>query len=127
MGGADNSVGTSINVGQIKEQLTVRKQQLEEELTRLGQEKISDDQVQDAGDQAFTSTMESLRTSLHDTRLEEYKRIVNALKMIDDGSYGICIDCQEAISEKRLKAFPNATRCLACQETFEESASEIGA
>ncbi len=83
-------------------------------------EKFSDDQVQDPGDQALTSTMESLRSSIQDTRIDEFNRIVKALKMIEDGVYGICVDCELPISERRLKLYPDATRCLACQEAFEE-------
>lgn len=105
----------------IKRQLLDRKQQFEEEMSRLNKEKFSDDQVQDPGDQAVSSVMELLRSSMQDTRLIEYKRIVKALEMIDQGTYGICLDCHEPVSEKRLKLFPNTTRCLACQELFEES------
>lgn len=104
----------------IKKELLERKIELEQEMTRLNQEKFADDQVQDAGDQALSSTMEALKQSFHDARREEYRRIVQALQMIEEGTYGICIDCQLPISEKRLKSYPNATRCLACQEAYEE-------
>ena len=39
-----------------------------------------------------------------------------ALKRIDDGEFGICLDCEEAISSKRLAAVPWAGYCLHCQE-----------
>jgi DnaK suppressor protein len=58
--------------------------------------------------------------SLQDAEVDEYRRIVSALGKIDEGSYGICIDCGNPISEKRLQSFPDTTRCLACQEKFEE-------
>jgi DnaK suppressor protein len=108
----------------IKQQLMTRKQELEQELKQLVQEKFSDDQVQDAGDQALSSSMESLNSSLQVAKLEEYRRIEMALRMIEEGTYGICADCGEPISEKRLKSFPNATRCLSCQELFEERGQE---
>jgi DnaK suppressor protein len=57
---------------------------------------------------------------LADTKINEYKHIVRALEMIKEGIYGICEDCEGPISEKRLMSFPNAARCLACQEEFEE-------
>lgn len=104
----------------IKEELIERLADLEEELKKLSTEKITDDQVQDPGDQALSSTMENLRTSLQDTELQEYKRIVQAIEKINNGTYGICIDCSEDISPKRLFFYPNAARCLACQETFED-------
>jgi DnaK suppressor protein len=101
-------------IGEVKEELLARKLDLEEILIRLYKEKFSDGQVQDFGDQALSSTMEALQSSLQDSRLEEYNRIVAALQMIDDGTYGICVDCHGPISEKRLKSYPNATRCIIC-------------
>ncbi len=104
----------------IRKNLEARKLELEQEMTGLYQEKFSDDQVQDSADEALTSTMENLKASLHDTKNVEYKRVLQALEMISAGSYGVCVDCNKPISEKRLKHYPNATRCLLCQETFEE-------
>lgn len=39
-----------------------------------------------------------------------------ALQRIDDGEFGICLDCEEPISAKRLAAVPWAGYCLRCQE-----------
>ena len=39
-----------------------------------------------------------------------------ALKRIDDGDFGICLECEEPISPKRLAAVPWAAYCLHCQE-----------
>lgn len=108
------------NLEEIKKLLLQRKLELEHELTQLSQEKFSDGQVQDPGDQALSSTMESLKVSLQDTERAEYNRILQALEKIEDGTYGICVDCGQPISEKRLQSFPNAARCLGCQEAFEE-------
>lgn len=105
----------------IEQSLLERKRELEERLANLSNEQISDGQVQDLGDQALSSIMESLRSSMQDAEVEEYKRIVRALEMIHKGSYGVCVDCGQMISEKRLKMFPNAVRCIACQELAEES------
>jgi DnaK suppressor protein len=110
----------SSNLAAVKKGLLERKRELEEKLARMARERVSDDQVQDSGDQALSSTMEALKLSFQDTELEEYTRIVRALEKIDDGTYGICVDCGEPISEKRLKSYPNAARCLICQEAFEE-------
>jgi DnaK suppressor protein len=107
----------------IKKQLLERKKELEDQLEHLYKDKITDDQVQDPGDAAIASTMENLRNSLQETERDEYVRIVKALKMIDEGTYGICSDCGQPISEKRLKSYPNASRCLVCQEVFEEGGS----
>lgn len=103
----------------IKVSLIERKEELEQELERLSTEKSSDDQSQDEGDMAATSTMDTLRSSLQDAEQEEYSRVVQALRSIENGTYGVCRDCGGEISEKRLKYNPNASRCLSCQEVME--------
>lgn len=113
------------DLAQVKQELLARKHALAAEMSTLYQEKFADDEVQDVGDQALTSTMESLRSSLQDSKLGEFNRLVKALEMIEDGSYGVCVDCGQPISPKRLKSFPNATRCISCQELHEESGAAL--
>jgi DnaK suppressor protein len=43
-----------------------------------------------------------------------------ALKRLKAGNYGACIDCGEQIATARLEFRPEAPRCLADQERFEE-------
>lgn len=112
------------NLEGIKRKLLTRKSQLEEQLKELYSAKEVPSQVQDPGDHAQTISQETLNISLQDTELEEYNMIRQALKMIEDGTYGICIDCEQPILEKRLKSYPNATRCLVCQELLEEQQPE---
>ncbi len=101
--------------------LLKRKLELEELLKILSDEETSDGQVKDLGDHALSSSMESLRQSLQNTEKAEYNMILRALEAVKNGSYGICTDCENEISEKRLKYYPNAVRCLACQEIAEGS------
>lgn len=42
--------------------------------------------------------------------------IDEALKRIEDGSYGNCLDCGKPISKKRLKVLPYASVCIDCQK-----------
>lgn len=39
-----------------------------------------------------------------------------AIRRVDDGSYGLCITCGEAISAARLTAIPEAAQCISCAE-----------
>jgi DnaK suppressor protein len=41
--------------------------------------------------------------------------VSEALRRLDDGTYGICVDCGGAVPEGRLEAKPEAARCLTCQ------------
>lgn len=47
------------------------------------------------------------------------QRIELALRRIDDGSYGDCLQCGEAIAEARLQAQPWANLCIDCQSARE--------
>lgn len=46
---------------------------------------------------------------------EQEARVRASLEAIAAGTYGICQDCGEAIPEGRLRAVPDAVRCVACQ------------
>lgn len=114
-----------MDVKQIKKNLLERKRELEEALPLVYKEKVTDDQVQDTADQALTSSLEGIKISLHDNELDEYHMVLKALDMIEKGNYGHCADCESQISERRLLLFPNATRCLRCQESFEEGGPSL--
>jgi RNA polymerase-binding transcription factor DksA len=69
-----------------------------------------------------------LGTDLHDEELdetteifleEEERRIEEARRALSDGSYGRCRDCGRDIAADRLRAVPEAVRCLECQRRFE--------
>jgi DnaK suppressor protein len=55
----------------------------------------------------------------HDTA--EIEAVNAALKRIDAGSYGECVDCGAHIAEARLHAAPEAARCIHCQEKLEKA------
>jgi DnaK suppressor protein len=61
-------------------------------------------------------------------RLSTLLRDVNAsLRRIRDGTFGTCIECEVAISPKRLAALPWAPRCLQCQDAADRDGREIAA
>ena len=51
------------------------------------------------------------------------RRVREAMERIDDGSYGMCLECEEPISPKRLNAIPWAERCIICQEWADRAAA----
>jgi RNA polymerase-binding transcription factor DksA len=57
---------------------------------------------------------------LGDAERLELKRIDAALARMDQGTYGVCVDCGEAIELRRLRALPHAVRCQGCEETKEQ-------
>src|SRR5450755_2667382 len=44
------------------------------------------------------------------------REIADALRRMDQGSYGVCMECDEPISGKRLDAVPWAKYCVTCQQ-----------
>ena len=47
-----------------------------------------------------------------------------ALTRIEYGSYGTCLNCDEEIGTKRLRAVPWTSLCIACQELDDRAQSE---
>jgi len=45
------------------------------------------------------------------------RQVKAALRRISEGTFGICLECDEPISAARLNAMPWATLCIHCQET----------
>lgn len=51
------------------------------------------------------------------------REILSALERVDRGDYGLCIDCDNPIAERRLAALPWASRCVHCQEKMDHKAT----
>ena len=103
----------------LKKKLLDRRSGMMEDLKLLSSDKASDGQVKDLGDEALSLTMEKLQNSLEQSEIDELKEIDDALRRLEKGEYGFCIDCSEPISDIRLENFPYASRCILCQEAFE--------
>jgi DnaK suppressor protein len=46
------------------------------------------------------------------------REIADALRRMEQGNYGTCLECEEDISIKRLNAVPWARYCVTCQEAI---------
>lgn len=49
------------------------------------------------------------------------KQVQSALRRIEQGSYGICCQCEDDITQTRLNALPWAALCVSCQQEEERS------
>ena len=54
------------------------------------------------------------------------KKIRESLQSIEDGTYGICKDCEEPIAIERLKARPVTSYCIHCKNRREAVEKAIG-
>ena len=46
------------------------------------------------------------------------------IRRIHAGNFGVCMECEEEISPRRLLALPWAPRCIQCQEIFDRNGQE---
>jgi RNA polymerase-binding protein DksA len=64
-----------------------------------------------------TDNMEREKAFFFATREGKYlKQVEQALDRIEEGTFGICVDCEQPIPWARLEAVPTATRCVPCKE-----------
>ena len=52
------------------------------------------------------------------------RQVSAALRRIQDGSFGTCIDCESEIGPRRLAALPWALRCIQCESAADRVAPE---
>lgn len=86
---------------------------------RVGQQP-SDEGSEDLVDRANASYNREFMFTLSDTERQILQEIDRALKRLDDGSYGRCMHCEEAIPKPRLQAVPWTRYCVDCQERVEQ-------
>ena len=103
----------------MKEALIAKRDELVSMLGKINQGSEPGAQIKDLADEASSTVMDRLQSSLQETEVREIKQIEEALVRIDKGEYGICLDCGEEISPKRLEYSPYAARCITCQELLE--------
>jgi|SRR5712691_226301 DnaK suppressor protein len=51
--------------------------------------------------------------------VERANKLAEALDRLRGGEYGICEECGEAIAPARLRAMPEVTTCVRCQDQLE--------
>jgi len=114
-----------MDITRFKERLLAREQELVAEIARFEDEarNARAAEVEDPIDQ-FTSS-ESKAASFQESTIaaETLKQVRDALRRIEDGTYGKCIDCDRPIEPARLEAVPWTPYCLADQNEHEKAKS----
>jgi DnaK suppressor protein len=113
-----------MNTENFKRRLLAKERELVEEMARLEHDARDSGEleVRDSTDDATSaqSTSEALQ---EDSLLSQTLiQVRDALKRIEDGSYGKCIACGRQIEAARLEAVPWAAYCLADQEKQDKRA-----
>ncbi len=80
-------------------------------------------QVHDAEEESVADLLVDVAHAMVDLHINEVRAIEAAQRRIQDGSYGSCTECQGDIGFERLRVYPTAKRCIACQTAHERSAT----
>jgi DnaK suppressor protein len=78
-------------------------------------------QVKDVEEQSMEDFVLGMDFALMEMESLTLRKIDDALLRLQEGRYGVCVECDEAISAARLQALPFADLCRTCQEQVEES------
>lgn len=74
----------------------------------------------DGPDHARDESALNTQLELHSRNLNLRNQLYAALKRIADGTFGLCVKCEEEISLRRLQARPAALFCVQCQTQQEQ-------
>jgi DnaK suppressor protein len=75
--------------------------------------------VLDAVETSEADIQDEIEFALIQMKAETLNKIEEALRRLDEGTFGYCFECGEEISERRLRALPFAVRCKDCEEARE--------
>ena len=87
-------------------ELLGRAEDIEDDLRHPLEADSSEQAIDLADDEALIGVDQVLRHEIEDIR--------SALIRIENGTYGVCAVCGDAIAPARLEALPTATRCIKC-------------
>ena len=102
------------------------------DIVRRAQQTLSEDMTLDADDLpdemdlASSEYLQSFTFRLRGREKIFLDKIQKALDKITEGSFGVCDDCGEKISIKRLEARPETTLCIRCKEDQERVEKDFG-
>jgi DnaK suppressor protein len=110
-----------VNVEHFKEKLLNKRRELLETIQRSEQEALtaSGSEVGDPADRSVEDAAASQAVHSESTDSETLAQVQDALRRIEQGSYGKCILCDKQIEPARLEAIPWTPYCLADQQKLE--------
>jgi len=80
----------------------------------------------DEMDLASSEALQSFEFRLRGREKAYLGKLELALRKIDEGAFGICVECEEPINKKRLEARPETQLCIRCKEDQERDEKAYG-
>jgi RNA polymerase-binding transcription factor DksA len=99
------------------------REEIREELLASDQQHFIDlaGQVHDLEEESVADLLVDLDLAIIDMHINEIRDIEAAMRRLQVGAYGACVECDDEIEVARLRAFPTAKRCLPCQQNYERN------
>jgi len=113
---------TKTELNKFRDILKTRQAELEQVLRN--REGIAIEKSPDALDEVQHAAERELAIRNLDRESQLLRQVRGALRRMEEGSYGICIHCDQEISPKRLAAVPWTALCLQCQEAADRNQEE---
>ena len=111
---------TALKFENIKEELLSRKASLEAELIKSTEDLIEDEPMfPDAVDQAAADSGRDVAVKIKNRERDILMELKEAIRRIEDGVFGVCEECNEPISDARMRANPATTLCIQCKAELE--------
>jgi DnaK suppressor protein len=110
---------TKTEVNKYKEILETRQAELVEVLRN--RDGITIEKSPDALDEVQNAAERELAIRNLDRESNLLRNVRAALRRIEDGSFGVCVHCDEEISPKRIAAVPWTPYCIQCQEAADKA------
>lgn len=106
----------------IKEQLIKERRELLKEVSNSYEtcREIGQDGVPDIGDMSSVAYSRDVLFNVSETQRQRIHDIDVALDQIEKGEYGICIECGEEISPRRMEVRPFSRYCIECKTDIEK-------
>ncbi len=93
--------------------LTDRKTYLQTALQRI-EDALDEQPSQDVEDRATEREDDEVMERLGTAEMAELRQIDGALARLDAGTFGICVQCADQISDARLQTLPHTPLCRTC-------------
>lgn len=95
------------------------------ERKKLYSKEVGEDGIPDSGDVAAYSYSKEVLMGLGENERTKLRLVEEALAKIDEGTYGVCERCEEAIPVKRLELLPFTRYCVQCQTELERESATL--
>lgn len=121
---------TKKELGEFKKLILKKKEEILDDIKHISDDTLKKSQKDASGDiSGYTYHMADVATDTYDREFslglassdrQFLYELDDAIKRIEDGTFGVCQDCKVLIAKNRLKAVPHARLCVKCQEKKEK-------